>query len=171
MKRIALISMAVAAARVLQSKGLCVSDDDIRNGIARTAMPARMEILRRDPLVLLDGGHNEDCARAFRAAVEQFLQGKTIVGICGLMADKAYDKYLSLVAPLFSKLYTVRPDNPRALSAEALCEAGKAYCADVTACTSFCEAAQRALKDAGDDGVIAVCGSFYMIADIRKHLE
>ena len=164
-------SMAVTAAKALREQGLAVADAAIRTGIAETVMPARMEILRRDPLVLLDGGHNEDCAKAFRAAVERFLPGRTIVGICGLMADKAYDRYLSIVAPLFSHLFTVRPENPRALSAEALRDAGQAYCADATACMSFHEAAQAALRAAGTDGVVAVCGSFYMIADLKKELE
>ena len=163
-------SMAVAAAKAVREQGLHISDDDIRNGIARTNMPARMEVLRREPLVILDGGHNEDCAKAFRAAVERFLSGRRIIGICGLMADKAYDKYLSIVAPLFSSLLTVRPDNPRALSAEALCEAGRPYCPDATACTSFREAADLAVKKAGKDDVIAVCGSFYMIADMKREL-
>lgn len=162
-------SMAVAAAQSLREQGLAIEDGHIRDGIAQTAMPARMQILRRRPLVMLDGGHNEDCARAFRAAAERFLAGRRIIGICGLMADKAYDDYLSIVAPLFCRLLTVRPDNPRALSAEALCDAGRAYCPNASPCGSFREAAALALREAGEDDVIAVCGSFYMMADIAPY--
>ena len=164
-------STAVTAARALRADGWHIPDEAIRTGIGRTVMPARMQVLRHDPLVLLDGGHNEDCACAFRAAVERFLPGRRIIGVCGMMADKAYERYLSIVAPLFDRLLTVRPDNPRALSAAALAEAGSAYCADVTACGSFREAAESALRAAGRDGVVAVCGSFYMIADMEKYLK
>lgn len=164
-------SMVVAAANALCERGLSISPADITRGIARTVMPARMQIVREHPLVLMDGGHNEDCAAALRDALMTFLPGKRIIGICGLMADKAYTRYLSLTAPLFSRLITVRPDNPRALSADTLCEAARPYCADSTAADSFDEAARLALQAAGDDGVIVVCGSFYMIDDLEKFLK
>ncbi len=160
----------VAAARALNRRGLTVSDADIRAGIAQSVMPARMQIVRERPLVLMDGGHNEGCAYAFRDAAQRFLPNRRIVGICGLMADKAYETYLSVVAPLFESIVTVRPDNPRALSADALRDAAKPYCGDCTAARSFAEAAHIALEKAGADGVIAVCGSFYMICDLQKEL-
>ena len=163
-------SAVVAAARALNRRGLTVTDEQIRAGIADSVMPARMQIVREQPLVLLDGGHNEGCALAFRDAVQRFLPHRRIVGVCGLMADKAYETYLSIVAPLFDSIITVRPDNPRALSAGELCDAAKPYCADCTAAQTFCEAASLALKKAGSDGVVAVCGSFYMIRDLQEEL-
>ena len=164
-------SAAVAAARVLTGRGLPVSDAQIVCGVERTVLPARMEIVRKHPLVLMDGGHNEDCARAFRDAVQRFLPNRRIVGVCGLMADKAYAQYVSLVAPLFQSFIAVRPDNPRALSADILCDTAKPYCADCTAAESFSHAAQTARRKAGEDGVIAVCGSFYLIHDLRNELQ
>lgn len=164
-------SMAVAAAKALQTIGLAVTDECISRGIARTVLPARMQIVRERPLVLMDGGHNEDCAMALHSAITAFLPGRHIVGICGLMADKAYTRYLAHTAPLFDKLITVRPDNPRALSAQALCEAARPFCSECTAADSFAQAAELALHAAGPDGVIVVCGSFYMINDLEKYLK
>lgn len=163
-------SAVIAAARALNGRGLSVSDADIAAGIAQSVMPGRMQIVSERPLILMDGGHNEGCALAFRDAVTRFLPDKRIVGVCGLMADKAYETYLSIVAPLFSSIVTVRPDNPRALSAEALCEAAKPYCKDASAALSFADAARIAREKAGTDGVIAVCGSFYMIRDLQEKL-
>ncbi|MGN0635749.1 MAG: bifunctional folylpolyglutamate synthase/dihydrofolate synthase [Acutalibacteraceae bacterium] len=157
-------SMAVAAARALG-----ISDEAITKGIADSRMPARMEILREKPLVILDGGHNEDCANALRGAVTQFLPGKHMVGVCGLMADKAYERYLSIVAPLFDTLITVTPQNPRSLPAKALCEAAQKYCPHCTAADSFSEACAKALEAAGADGAVIACGSFYMAADLKKY--
>ncbi len=163
-------SAVVAAARTLNGRGLSIADEQIIAGIADSAMPARMQIVRENPLVLMDGGHNEGCARAFCDAIRRFLPGRRIVGICGLMADKAYETYLSIVAPLFQSIVTVRPDNPRALAADALCKAAKPYCSDCVAADSFADAAQIAFRKAGQNGVIAVCGSFYMIADLFPEL-
>lgn len=161
----------VDAARALNGRGLSITDANIRDGIARSVMPARMQIVRERPLVLMDGGHNEGCALALRDAVLRFLPDRRIVGVCGLMADKAYETYLSVVAPLFASVVTVRPDNPRALSAEALCDAAKPYCADCTAAATFADAARIALRKAGDDGVVIACGSFYMIRDLLEELQ
>lgn len=158
-------STAVAAAR-----SMGIRDEHIVRGIAESRMPARMEIFREQPLTIIDGGHNEDCANALRNAVNRFLPNRRIVGICGLMADKAYETYLSIVAPLFSALVTVTPDNPRALPAQTLCEAAKPYCTNVTAADSFREACTLAKAQAGEDGVLLSCGSFYMVADLEKYL-
>jgi dihydrofolate synthase/folylpolyglutamate synthase len=95
-------SAVVVAARVLNRRGLSVSDAQISAGIAQSVMPARMQIVRESPLIIMDGGHNEGCALAFRDAVRRFLPDRRIVGICGLMADKAYETYLSIVAPLLT---------------------------------------------------------------------
>ena len=163
-------SAVVSAARALNARGLSVSDADVAAGIALSVMPGRMQIVCERPLILMDGGHNEGCALAFRDAVTRFLPDRRIVGICGLMADKAYETYLSIVAPLFSSIVTVRPENPRALSAEALCESAKPYCKDAAAALTFADAAHIAREKAREDGVIAVCGSFYMIRDLQKEL-
>lgn len=163
-------SAVVTAARALNGRGLSLTDANIRDGIASSVMPGRMQIVRERPLVILDGGHNEGCALALRDAFRCFLPDRRIVGICGLMADKAYETYLSVVAPLFHSVVTVRPDNPRALSAQALCDAAASYCADCTAAPSFADAARIALEKAGADGVVAVCGSFYMIRDLQEEL-
>ena len=161
-------SMAVCAARLLRERGLAVSDDAIRHGIGRTRMPARMEIWRDKPLVIADGGHNEDCANALRDALQRFLPGKRIVGVCGMMADKAFETYLSVVAPLFERMFTIRADHPRALSAQELAVAARAFCTDVHASESFSDAAQDAMRAAGEDGVVVLCGSFYTVGDMKK---
>ena len=163
-------STVVAAARALNVRALAVTDAHIQDGIARSVMPARMQIVRNQPLILMDGGHNEGCALALRDAVKRFLPDRRIVGICGLMADKAYETYLSVVAPLFERMIAVRPDNPRALSAQALRDAAEPFCADCTAAPSFADAARLALETAGDNDVIVVCGSFYMIRDLKTEL-
>jgi dihydrofolate synthase/folylpolyglutamate synthase len=59
-------SVAVAAARALNSTGLKVSDENISAGVANTSIAARMEVFNDKSLILLDGGHNEGCAKALQ---------------------------------------------------------------------------------------------------------
>ncbi|MCR5485379.1 MAG: bifunctional folylpolyglutamate synthase/dihydrofolate synthase [Clostridiales bacterium] len=145
-----------------------VSDNDIKKGVESSAMPARMEIISEKPLTVLDGGHNADCAEALKNAVKEYLGGKRITAVCGMMADKECEKYLSKTAPLFEKVITVTPDVPRAIGAKELASLAEKYCKNVCVAESFDEAAKEAVLSAGDDGTVIICGSFYMAADMKK---
>jgi dihydrofolate synthase/folylpolyglutamate synthase len=152
---------AVKAARLLG-----FPDTAIQAGLPRVSMPARMEALSREPLVLLDGGHNPDCARALAAALEEICPGRRFCLVCGMMADKDAAEYLRVLRPRVGRFIACAPGNPRALPAETL--AGMARAAgyeDVTAATS----PEEALRLAGYPLVIA--GSFYLAGEVRTPLS
>lgn len=117
-------------------------------------LPARQERIGN---VLLDGGHN------FSAA--EYLQSKLNkeVAIIGMLRDKDVDAYLSVVGKKCKKIICVTPDNKRSITAAELAEIAKKYCSDVEICSNIIEAAKR--KD-----VTLICGSFYLIRDIRNLL-
>ena len=81
------------------------------------------------------------------------------------MSDKDSMRYLAQVAPHFSKIVTLAPHNPRALTAEALAEEARAFCADVTAASTVEEA--LALSRVEGDEVLVICGSFFLASEIR----
>lgn len=163
---------AVEALRALRSRGIAVSDAAIVAGVAAAAMPARTEVLREQPLILLDGGHNEDCANALAATLRSQLTGRRIVAVCSLMADKDYASYLERVAPFASLLIATEAPVPRALNAAALADAAAPYCGNCRAVADPAEAVRAgyaALEDARD--VLLVCGSFYLAGAVREQLK
>ena len=114
-------AMAVEIALVLWREfGYDISDDAILQGLADARMPARIEVLRRHPLLLLDGCHNPDGAKMLAATLTRADFEENLVGVLGVLADKDYKDMLSDLAPCFAKVYTVTPNCPRALSAEEL---------------------------------------------------
>ena len=161
---------ALTALEVLQEKGWKISLRAIQEGFAQARIPARMEILGRDPLILLDGGHNPGCAAALRDVLTQHLSGKKLVAVMGMMADKDSRTALSILAPLFSAVRTLRPENPRSLSAEELAEEAAVWCEDSQPCQKGAQALAEAEKLAGEDGAVIVCGSFYLAAEVRPML-
>lgn len=161
---------ALTALEVLQEKGWKISMRAIQEGFAQARIPARMEILGRDPLILLDGGHNPGCAAALRDVLTQHLSGKKLVAVMGMMADKDSRTALSILAPLFSAVRTLRPENPRSLSAEELAEEAAVWCEDSQPCQEGAQALAEAEKLAGEDGAVIVCGSFYLAAEVRPML-
>ena len=113
--------MAVEIALALWREfGYDISDDAILQGLADARMPARIEVLRRHPLLLLDGCHNPDGAKMLAATLTRADFEENLVGVLGVLADKDYKDMLSDLAPCFAKIYTVTPNCPRALSAEEL---------------------------------------------------
>ena len=115
-----------ALAAVKTARLLGFSDEAIQIGISRVSMPGRMQVLSARPLVLFDGGHNADCARALAAALEEYCPGQRFRALCGMMADKDVQEYLRILRPHIGHFIACGLDNPRALSAEALAEYARA---------------------------------------------
>lgn len=105
-----------------------VSEEGIRRGLLLARWKGRMEILRRNPLILLDGGHNPQGARSFRTSVdslfaEEFRKNPPRL-ILGFMKDKDYPQILSILLTDLSygyrEIICVTPDSARSLPAEKL---------------------------------------------------
>lgn len=148
-----------------------LTDDNIKSGIAETILPARVEIISEKPLVILDGGHNEDGARAFYKAVSTTLDSKEkVVVIAGMMADKAVEESLKPLVKKCDYFICVTPDNPRAMAGEDLAIIGKKYCKNVI----VVESPERAVKFAenliNDKDVLCVVGSLYLAGEVREAL-
>lgn len=155
--------------RFLREQNFAISDEAVRDGFAKAFIPARMEVISRRPLCLLDGGHNPGCAMVLRDALERFVPGRKLA-IVGMMADKDSGDALETVGPLFSKVIAVRPDNPRSLDAEALAGVAGRFCPEAVAAGSCQEALDWALADLGSEDALIVCGSFYLAGEIRPLL-
>lgn len=153
-----------ASLAVLAAKTAGFSKDSIRKGLMSAKNPARFEIISKDPLVILDGGHNEGCAEAIARTVKKILPDQKITAVLGMMADKDIDGFIGIIAPLCKSIITVTPSNPRSLTAEKLKEIAKKYCADVTAAKDISDA----LEKAGKSAELLICGSLYLAGDIRE---
>ena len=162
---------ALTALQVLRQKGFALSEEAVQKGFAQAVLPARMEVLREKPLVLLDGGHNPGCAEALAQALERFLPGVPITAVMGMMRDKDSNTALHRLAPCFTRILTVQPNNPRALSAQELAEVARRYCPQVQAMPSVEDACRQALLEARHEkGAVVVCGSFYLAGEARPVL-
>ena len=85
-----------------------------------------------------------------------------------MLAEKAVDTLLSEIGPLCTRMIAVDIDNPRALGRDALCTEASAYCADCRSASDYIEAIRLAAEAVGEDGIVIICGSLYLAADIRE---
>lgn len=165
-------AMAVEIALALWREfGYDISDDAILRGLTDARMPARIEVLRRHPLLLLDGCHNPDGAKMLAATLTRADFEENLVGVLGVLADKDYKDMLSGLAPCFAKIYTVTPNCPRALSAEELQKEARFH-TDAEAADSVGDAIRKAVDYADENNLagVVVCGSLYLAAEARPLL-
>lgn len=162
------MSTVVCALKVLQKKGWKISNSDIENGIKEATLPARMEVVSENPLVILDGGHNEDCIIALKKAVETYLSGKKTLFLMAFMKDKDYTSSLSHIAPLCNKIIFTNIDKIRGESTEILTSVARKYCKDVSSCEDALSAFRKALDIIDENSVLFVAGSFYLSSEIRN---
>ncbi|MDO5548402.1 MAG: dihydrofolate reductase [Eubacteriales bacterium] len=156
--------------QILRQRGYVIPEPALRDGLAQTAWPGRFETIWRKPRIILDGAHNPDAAKRLRQALESDCSGRRIRMIMGVLADKNFDEVASLVAPLAEKIYTVTPDNPRALDAEALAETVRRYCPKVRAVTLE-QAIRCTLQEAAADDVVLAFGSLSYLGRLRELLQ
>ena len=136
--------------------------------MAATRWPARFEILRRDPVFIVDGGHNPHGIRATAGSLQRLFPGRKITFVTGVMADKDVESILGIIVPLASEFFTVRPENPRAMAAEELAGRIQALGARATPCESVAEGVAKAIAAEGPEGVACALGSLYMSGEVRE---
>jgi len=156
---------ALTAINAIIKSGFEVSNENIKNGIENAHFPARLQLFSKNPKILLDGAHNPDGVKSLADYLQKYFDKP--IGVIGMMKDKDIDSVLSQIAPLFSKIYTVTVNNPRAIKAVELKEKAEKYCQDVVAVDSLKEIINT-LKISGEDFVI--CGSLYLCSESLKEL-
>lgn len=140
-----------------------VDYQNIYNGIKNTVMHGRMELI--DKNTMIDGGHNEECSLALKKVITDYLEGKKITAVIGMMADKDCKNYLKNILPLCDSVIFTKPLNPRSEEPENL------RCISSTLCDNMSieiEPKKAYYKAKAEGDFVLVCGSFYLLSDIFK---
>ncbi|MGN1165007.1 MAG: bifunctional folylpolyglutamate synthase/dihydrofolate synthase [Lachnospiraceae bacterium] len=160
---------AIEAVRVLRRKGTDISDQAVKAGLEKTQWLGRFTVLRKSPLVIVDGAHNEDAARRLAQNVSILLKDKKIISIMGVFKDKEYEKITAIMAPYLQYVYTVDlPNRERTLEKEVLCRTIKKEGVEAEAVNSIEEALRMAKQRAKEDGVVLVFGSLSYLGEVIR---
>ena len=163
-------SVVLSVIDTLIEKGWNISEQNIYDGIREVSWPGRFDIVGHDPLFIIDGGHNPQCIEALVKNIEDYLTGRTVIALTGVLADKDYGDMYRPVMPLVNQFVCITPPNPRKLEATELAEHLRRVGAVATPCDSIEDGVRTAISLAGKDGVVLCFGSLYTIGDIRNAL-
>ena len=163
-------AVVLAVAETLQEIGWKISKENIYDGIRDVSWPGRFDIVCRDPLFIIDGGHNPQCLEALVKNIQDYLAGRRVIALTGVLADKDYGDMYKPVMPYIEQFVCVTPPNPRRLMAAELAQHLQNVGAKATACDTIPQGVKKAIELAGSDGVVLCFGSLYTIGDIRNAL-
>ena len=164
-------SVVLSIADTLIGEGWKISEQNIYDGIRDVRWPGRFDIVCRKPLFIIDGGHNPQCIEALVKNIQDYLAGKKVIALTGVLADKDYADMYKPVMPLVDRFVCITPPNPRKLEAEQLAQYLRQAGAQAQASESILDGVKKAMDLAGEDGVVLCFGSLYSIGGIRDALK
>ena len=170
-------ALAIAAVEAFLGAGnQRIMDDVIRAALADASSPGRLQVLSRDPLVLLDAAHNPGGAEVLARAMSETFGKPYAVGVLGVLGDKDATQFFEILDDSFVEVVITQSSSPRAVAAESLAAtARKVFGEDRVQVAEHpmhaIELAKRQLQLAGERasaGAIVVTGSITLIGDVLR---
>ncbi len=164
-------ALALTTLLVLRDKGLVqITDEEINEGLVNSRWPSRLEVVNRDPTILIDGAHNLQGINQLKKSLDLFEYENLIICI-GILKDKDYPHMAEVLGPISDKIIVTEVDSPRKLEAEILGEEILKYNENVFIEKDVEKSVKKALDLATRKDLIVFCGSLYLIGQINRILN
>ena len=165
-------ALAVQAASVL-SRSYPIEKKHIYDGIEKTRWGGRFELHSGSPEIILDGAHNPDGIRRLRESVNQMFGAVPICYVCGVLADKDYEKEIEILFGRASNVFTVTPPSPRAMKSTDLKAAIKKRFSQLKVISFDSEdGIEKAMEAAvSQNNPVVVCGTLTILARVKEWMN
>ncbi len=156
---------------ILKEKGFNITESSIKKGLSSCKFAGRFEIIHKNPVIILDGGHNINGIEYFSKAVRKYFGDKKIILFYGMLKDKHPEMLIDYLTDISKEIYTLTPNNPRAIASDDLAKLinDKNSSTKAKALNNY-EEILPIIKNADKDEIIACVGSLYLIGDVRTLL-
>ena len=156
---------------VLRGRGWKLEQGDVEHGLYAVHWPGRFELVSEEPLFVVDGGHNPQCAQTVRENLLHYFPDKRRILLLGILRDKDYAGLTEILDGAADEYICITPDSPRALPAAELADFLKRYNKAVAVCESIRDGVSLALDRSDDESVVCAVGSLYSVGEIRACFE
>ena len=165
-------ALAVQAASVL-SRSYPIEKKHIYDGIEKTRWGGRFELHSGSPDIILDGAHNPDGIRRLRESVNQMFGAVPICYVCGVLADKDYEKEIEILFGRASNVFAVTPPSPRAMKSTDLKAAIKKRFSQLKVISFDSEdGIEKAMEAAvSQNNPVVVCGTLTILARVKEWMK
>lgn len=145
-------------------------EKNIKKGIEKTVWPGRMEVISKEPLIIIDGAHNPGAVLELRKTLDLYFTNKRITFIMGVLSDKDFSKEAEIIADRAERIITITPNNSRGLDGHKLAETLVKYNHNVQVADSLKQAAEESIdtiKKNRDDMILAF-GSLSYLGELKQ---
>lgn len=162
---------ALCTLEVIKKLGYNITEDSVQNGFLNSRFAGRFEVVSKNPTIILDGGHNINGIEYFSKAVKEYFGNKKIILFYGMLKDKNPDDVIDYLLSVSKEIYTLTPNNPRAMKADDLSKLINYHSNIKVTSLQNTEDIINILEKVNKDEIIAFVGSLYMIGDVRSTLR
>ncbi len=159
---------AVAAIRILQQQGWRINNEHIARGLANvcanTGFAGRWQTIAKDPLTVVDVGHNEDGLHVVNEMLHRTPHAHLHI-VFGAVNDKDITRMLALL-PKYALYYFCKADIPRGLDAQELLQCATSVGLNGMAFASVKDALDQARARALKNDLVLVTGSVFVVAEV-----
>lgn len=161
-------AVAIEVASALQRTGAAVTEENIRNGLAKTRWPGRLEIIRKDSKIwILDGAHNAAAAECLAETLRECWPDTKFTAVTGVFRDKEYSKIAAILSGVLHHAICIDlPEVDRSLPKEELA----AVYEKVGVKSDVSDSIKMAIKEATSDAVL-VTGSLSLLRSAKDGID
>ena len=164
-------AVAIYSVEELINQGVYIEKKHILRALRKVKWAGRLEVMKKEPLVVIDGAHNIDGIKKLEESIDMYFKYDNIVLILGILADKQVSDMIEIIAPKAHKIIAVTPNSERAELADELAKEIKKINSNVEVIESYREAYKTALTYCGEQDMLLISGSLYMIGDMRRIIK
>ena len=165
-------AVVLEVVNALRARGWKLEQTDVEHGVYSVNWPGRFELINEEPMFIVDGGHNPQCAASVAENLAHYFPDYRRVILLGILRDKDYAELTDILDPLADEYVCITPDSPRALKAAELADHLAKYGKPVTVCDGIRDGVEAAVKAAsGETDMVCAVGSLYSVGEIRACFE
>jgi len=163
-------AVAVATAEALAELGANITGETIARGIASVNWPGRLQILRRQPWVIVDGAHNGDSIRKLVMALKQYFAFDKAIVVFGASSDKNIAGMVAELVSFPDCIIVTQSKHPRAVAVERLTEEFSRQGVIFEVSADVESAMERALSIARPEDLVCAAGSLFLVAEVMAYM-
>jgi dihydrofolate synthase/folylpolyglutamate synthase len=138
----------------------------IRDGVRKTRIRGRFEVVGRNPTIVLDGAHNPLAMKTLRETIDKYFPPRKIILVMGMLRDKPIEETMREIVPYARVVILTPPPSERSADLEDLVRTARKFNENVIGAEDNVEALKMAMEKAEKEDIVVVTGSFYLLGSL-----
>jgi dihydrofolate synthase/folylpolyglutamate synthase len=161
---------AVLAVEALAGSGVKVGEEEVKSGLESVKWQARIEAIKRRPLLIVDAAHTADSARRLRDTLDEYFKVDSATLVIGVMGDKDLEGLAMAIEPVARRVIATRADHPRALDPLKITRLFQDMGIETITQPNVGDAVDAALNLSTPSEAIVILGSVALAGEARAHV-